>query len=350
MLLLPWDRALLNEHPPYDAVCPRPPRHAARAFASDRIGPSLCTVPPRSTPPPELRLLRYFVGVAEQLSFTRAAADLLIAQPSLSAAVRQLERQVGTPLFDRDNRHVELTPAGRALLPHAREALAAADRGARAARAAAKGTIEVMRIVYTQPLEPIALAALDRLDAQPEPPSITARSLWAGELVRELSEAHADLGLVRFPDEPDKLDRHVLRGDRVCALIAEDHPAAAAGRVVSFAELATRPVVEWAPELGLDQYNAFVAAAFEGHDVESLMVSRLDLAGFLPVVNGRAVALIGAAERTPGGAVKVAIRDAPRMPLAVAWAAGPRPALAEAFADAVQTSVDALQPPGPPSL
>ncbi|BDT95462.1 LysR family transcriptional regulator [Nocardia sputorum] len=76
----------------------------------------------------ELRQLRYFVTVAQEASFTRAAARLHLAQPGLSAQIRQLEREIGHPLLDRGGRGVTLTEVGAAVLPHARAALAAAER------------------------------------------------------------------------------------------------------------------------------------------------------------------------------------------------------------------------------
>jgi DNA-binding transcriptional LysR family regulator len=76
---------------------------------------------------PELRELRYFVAVAEELNFTNAARRLHVSQPSLSAAVRQLETRVGVTLLQRTTRRVELTPAGRTLLMHARDVLAASS-------------------------------------------------------------------------------------------------------------------------------------------------------------------------------------------------------------------------------
>ena len=75
------------------------------------------------------RDLRYFVAVAEDLHFTRAAERLFISQPALSKQIRMLERQLGAPLFDRGRDGVRLTPVGEALLPHARAVLAAWDRG-----------------------------------------------------------------------------------------------------------------------------------------------------------------------------------------------------------------------------
>jgi len=84
----------------------------------------------------ELRQLTYFVAVAEELHFGRAAARLHLASPSLSQQIRNLERDLGTPLFVRDRRHVELTPAGARFLDGAREVLAAADRAVDLVRSA----------------------------------------------------------------------------------------------------------------------------------------------------------------------------------------------------------------------
>jgi DNA-binding transcriptional LysR family regulator len=77
----------------------------------------------------DLRQLSYFVAVAEEGQFTRAAIRVSVAQPAVSAQIRRLERELGEPLFHRDQRVVSLTRAGEALLPHARAALAAAERG-----------------------------------------------------------------------------------------------------------------------------------------------------------------------------------------------------------------------------
>jgi LysR family transcriptional regulator, benzoate and cis,cis-muconate-responsive activator of ben and cat genes len=83
---------------------------------------------------PDLRELRYFVGVAEELSFTRAARRLHVSQPSLSVTMRQLEGRLGVTLLDRTTRRVALTPAGETLLAHARRVLEASSSLERALR------------------------------------------------------------------------------------------------------------------------------------------------------------------------------------------------------------------------
>jgi DNA-binding transcriptional LysR family regulator len=98
----------------------------------------------------ELRHLRYFVAVAEELHFRRAAERLHIAQPPLSRQIRDLEREVGTPLFERVPRGVELTPAGLAFLPEARLTLAQAERAQRTAQRAARGEIGRLRVGFVE--------------------------------------------------------------------------------------------------------------------------------------------------------------------------------------------------------
>src|SRR5882757_8487268 len=99
--------------------------------------------------PMDLRFLRYFVTVAEELNFTRAARVLHITQPSLSVQVRKLESEVGAELLTRDGRGIRLTQAGRLFLTHARKILAEAERAVALARRTAKGEIGELSIGYS---------------------------------------------------------------------------------------------------------------------------------------------------------------------------------------------------------
>ncbi|HEX2711817.1 MAG TPA: LysR family transcriptional regulator, partial [Candidatus Acidoferrales bacterium] len=87
----------------------------------------------------ELRHLRYFVTAAEELNFSRAAARLHVSQPPLSRQIRDLEKEIGAPLFDRTAKGVQLTPAGKSFLEQARQILAHSERAARLAKAVSQG-------------------------------------------------------------------------------------------------------------------------------------------------------------------------------------------------------------------
>src|SRR4051812_3869475 len=100
---------------------------------------------------PDLRQLRYFLAVAEELNFTRAAERLHMAQPPLSAAIRQLEEQLGVGLFERTTREVKLTPAGRVLLDRAPALLADAEELVAAVQAVERGAAGRLRLGIAPP-------------------------------------------------------------------------------------------------------------------------------------------------------------------------------------------------------
>jgi DNA-binding transcriptional LysR family regulator len=109
----------------------------------------------------EMRHVRYFVAVAEELNFRRAAERLAMAQPPLSQQIRDLEAELGVTLFERSHRRVRLTPAGRVFLADARELLANAERATQRVRRAGQGELGRLTIGYTSllpcPLFPEAL-------------------------------------------------------------------------------------------------------------------------------------------------------------------------------------------------
>jgi DNA-binding transcriptional LysR family regulator len=168
----------------------------------------------------ELRHLRSFVAVAEELHFGRAAERLHIAQSPLSQQIQRLERQVGVTLFDRNRRKVELTEAGNAMLVHARATLAQADLAADAARSAAAGHTGTLRIGF---LASAALVLLPKI----VPPWRASTPEAKLELVEGSSRDHItalrehrlDVAFVRPPATADGLTADTVWCEPVVAVL-----------------------------------------------------------------------------------------------------------------------------------
>jgi DNA-binding transcriptional LysR family regulator len=191
----------------------------------------------------ELRQLRYFVAVAEELHFGRAAGRLHIAAPSLSQQIKALEASVGVALFVRDRRHVELTSAGRILLGDAREILALA---ANAQRRLA-GTVGPLRFGYVSwlPDELIASVRSDlRLDEWVMPSHIQVARVLDGGL---------DAAIAWAEQADERLDLQLLWAEPLVAVVAARHP----DREVSSKDL--RVLVD-ADLTSWDAWNQFAAA------------------------------------------------------------------------------------------
>jgi DNA-binding transcriptional LysR family regulator len=153
----------------------------------------------------DLRQLRYFVAVAEELHFSRAAVRLNLAQSALSSQIRALEQEIGGPLLTRSTRHVELTPAGEALLEDARDVLAAADGAMSRARALARGEAGALVIGSLGPAPGGIFAPLiARFGSLHPDVRVEIRALDFTDLVDGVRERRADLAFLYEPlDEPD---------------------------------------------------------------------------------------------------------------------------------------------------
>jgi DNA-binding transcriptional LysR family regulator len=174
----------------------------------------------------DLRLLRYFVAVAEQLHFTRAAAQLHMAQQPLSAAIRRLEADLGVELFRRTTRRVELTDAGRALLEPARTALRAADDAIAAARAPGDGVAGHIDFGLSSGarygLEPLFSALAEQHPAL----HLNTRQDSAAPLIADLREGRLELAVTFGAQIPADLEHERLKDEPVVVAVAATHPLA----------------------------------------------------------------------------------------------------------------------------
>jgi len=168
----------------------------------------------------DLRQLRYFVAVAEELHFSRAAVRLNLAQSALSGQVRALEQEIGGPLLTRSTRRVELTPAGEALLQDARAILASADEAFERACALARGEAGALVIGTLGPV-PGGLFAplLARFGALHKDVRVEVRALDFTELIAGVRERRADLAFLYLPlHEPDLQVTPLMPEERIVVL------------------------------------------------------------------------------------------------------------------------------------
>ena len=193
----------------------------------------------------ELRQLRSFVVLAEELHFRRAAERLHLAQPSLSQQVRTLEAELGVQLFTRNRRGAALTPAGDALLPDAREVLARVDRAAVKARAVGLGQQGRLRLSLTRSLTGgVAGAIVDAFRSRyPE----VELDLTLGSTMLHVEKLHAgdiDVGFVRPPLEDPALEELVLGREPMVCVLPAGHPLTKQ-KTVRPDDIRAEPLVWW---------------------------------------------------------------------------------------------------------
>ncbi|MGW5190873.1 LysR family transcriptional regulator [Kribbella sp. NPDC004138] len=176
----------------------------------------------------ELRQLRYFVGVAEELHFGRAAERLYISTPTLSQQIKQLEREVGTSLLIRHSRGVELTPAGQVFLARARETIQAAGLALKDTRRAAGLDEPVLRLGLLNGIPGWLPAALEQLAAERFPAgTVTLEAGTTTDQLRMLGAGEIDLGLVRAPVTlPPAMTSEQLADEELGVLLTATHPLA----------------------------------------------------------------------------------------------------------------------------
>ncbi|MBO8197738.1 LysR family transcriptional regulator [Streptomyces smyrnaeus] len=167
----------------------------------------------------DLRLVRYFTTVASHLHYGRAAAELHIAQPSLSRQISQLEAQVGARLFDRTRQGTRLTEAGEAFLPHARDLLHSAQQATAAARAVARPTR--ITVGYTAGL--IVTPVVRNLRHEHPDADVRTLHLKWNEPRQALLDRRVDAAITRLPLQTDGLDVTVLYDEPKLLLVPVGH-------------------------------------------------------------------------------------------------------------------------------
>ena len=180
----------------------------------------------------ELRHFRYFIAVAEALSFTRAAQRLHTSQPSLSEQIRNLENEIGLRLLKRTRRKVELTDAGHVFLEEARLVIRQAEEALARTRRAAQQAVETLTIGFVPSAEVwIFPTALTELRLRFPTVSIILRSLTSGELERALATGEVDIAFLRPPARDTIPHSEVVLIEPIRVYLRADHPLAGEDRI-----------------------------------------------------------------------------------------------------------------------
>lgn len=197
--------------------------------------------------------------MAEELHFGRAAERLHIAQPPLSRTIKQLERDVGAPLFDRTTRSVRLTTAGEALVEPARQVLDDVRSARRAVQSAGRGETGRVRVGFAGPSSHLLVGQLGRLVRERHPGiELALRSTTYGhEALRAVVNGDLDLAIARWEAEPPGVAHRIVAVEHHVLVVPEEHPLAARTRV-SMAELRDEPFVALPADPGSSVRDAFL--------------------------------------------------------------------------------------------
>jgi DNA-binding transcriptional LysR family regulator len=272
----------------------------------------------------ELRHLRHFVAVAEELSFTRAAARLHIAQPPLSTQIRKLETALGAPLFDRSGRTVTLTTAGTALLPEAQRLLVQTERALAAVRRIGAGEVGQLTVGFVPSAADSVLPGYLRAFRERHPDvELYLREMRPDALVRAVLDGGVDLCFLYLPFAHPELEVRTVAEQPLQLAVPAGHRLA--GRsAVAVAELADEPFVMPAqyrmPGLHAQVTEACRAAGFAPRAVQKDVWLIQTIVGL--VAGGIGVALVPAAAEQAGRAGVAYLRlrrPVPHVRLGAVW-------------------------------
>lgn len=204
----------------------------------------------------ELRHLRSFLVVARHLHFARAAEELDISAPTITAQIQELERMLDVRLFHRTKRSVQLTTAGEAFLPEAEHALAQVERSMHVAQRAGRGQLGRVEIGYVASAAFFGILQdqVQRFRARWPDVLISTQEVPTGQLLSQLEEGRIDLGFVRMPVQlPDAVASHVLARDRFCVALPVGHVLAKTAGTLPAKALARESFVVPEQPLGLQE-------------------------------------------------------------------------------------------------
>jgi len=244
----------------------------------------------------DLRQLRYFLVLAEELHFRRAAERLNITQSPLSIAIQALEKEFGTQLFYRNQRHVELTDVGQALRTHAIGILDRVDRSLADISGLVSGDVGQLRIGFTAAaalLPAFSEAICSYRHKHPEV-RVVMRDISSVEQVAALQDRTIDLGLGRSHGlkQPSDISFTQLLNDRLVVVMRADNPLNAVENLY-IENLRDVPLIFYPPKSGVGIYKQFMASCAKRHFAPRIVQESLDSSSIIGLAaTGLGVAVV----------------------------------------------------------
>jgi DNA-binding transcriptional LysR family regulator len=290
----------------------------------------------------ELRHLEYFVAVAEELNFTRAAERLSMAQSPVSEQVRKLERELGVTLFNRTTRSVELTPAGRIFYDRAKPVLTGARNAANSARLAGQGRLGRLALGFGGSTTYELMPQLIRAYKQRFPGvTLEVRSdLLTPVQVAGLLDDTISVGLLRPPVNADELVVEIMREEPLVALLPVTHPLASRVDLDLF-DLRDEDFISYPSSPPASVFLTATAACQQAGFTPRVHQEVADTSSLVALVAaGLGVALAPASirhMRIPGATHRPLRGPAPTMTLALAYKAGPVPPVVRGYLETARS-------------
>nr|WP_218035231.1 LysR family transcriptional regulator [Pseudomonas aeruginosa] len=206
--------------------------------------------------------MRYFIAVAEELHFGRAAERLGISQPPLSQQIQALEEEIGARLFERTNRRVELTDAGRLFLDESRQVLAQVDKAVLLARRAHLGELGELKIGFTSsaPFTSTIPSSIHAFRKAYPDVHLDLQEMSSRQVLKALLEESLQVGVIRPLALPDAVHWVELFREPLVAVLRADHPLAAGSEDgLAIAALAEEPFVFFPRSYGTGLYDQVIA-------------------------------------------------------------------------------------------
>jgi DNA-binding transcriptional LysR family regulator len=287
----------------------------------------------------ELRELRYFTVLCEELHFGRAAERLHISQSPLSQAIAQLERKLGTRLLDRSSRHVRLTPAGQVLLEHGRRLLREADDAVGATRRAGAGESGTLRIaVGPVPRDSVLPALRHALDERLPNLVVDVIEIDGDEVVDTVVRGAADAGLMLCAPALDDIDSKIVRRDHPVAVVRREHPLAA-HEEVTIEDLAEHMLLLWPRTVSKGAHD-IVLGMFHGHKPAATRVTDSYSGASWDAMHANGFAVVAASAAVSGDLATVPINNGNvEFTMSLIWSRATPPLVLPALLEAVDSAI-----------